>query len=767
MSLPQSKQGQGEKEKRGQGKSFSSSPFLLVSSSETPTEKSTAQNKARPFTPWPLPGAVFLILGVLMSYQDLPWFGMILATVTLGIIFLLATPTRFLLPLVLLIPLGFARFTLWEAQPNSLLPLVGKEQVYSGISDGKILTLDNPKGAKVMVSSQDPLKGKVTLKGEIDLPQGKRNPGGFDFAAYLRRNGIWGQIYVKEVIAQETLPLSIKERLQQAVTAGLPEREAALAEAINLGIRNDLGELRDIFATSGLAHILALSGLNIAILVAVLGFVLKPLGLWRYPLLILLIIGFLSVVEQSPSVFRAGVMACIILVSLWRGAGRIEIWPTLGLSVIFCLLWNPSWLFDISFQLSYLAVIGLMIFVQPISKRFVSQDLPFWHWKKLIVEASIVSLAAQLTTLPLIASSFGSVPTLSVVINITAVPLASLIAPLGFLVMILGLVSVPLAALVNQGMAWLYKALILQAQLGSSLPNLTWGEVSPLGYGLFYIGCLAFALMIWGRLKPYRALLVMLTAGLCSAVNIPEHPAPEIIFLDIGQGDSTLIRLPGRKEILMDGGGTPFSTFDPGKRIVVPALKALGIDELEMVIASHADADHIEGLISVLELMKVQTLVIGVEALEAPIFKALINIAKRKNIKIIQVRRGESLTLGDARLDILNPPSQPFEENNWNSVTFVLNYKSVPKALLMGDMPIEVESTIAFPQVDIVMAGHHGSKGSTSEALLRATRPKIIVLSYGRNNYGHPHQELMQRIKATGAEILETHHSGAVRLPLE
>jgi competence protein ComEC len=484
----------------------------------------------------------------------------------------------------------------------------------------------------------------------------------------------------------------------------------------------------------------------------------------------LLVVGFLFVVEPSPSVSRAGVMACIVLWSLWRGAGKIDVWGTIGLSLLALLLWNPSWLFDISFQLSYLAVIGLLIFTEPIMKKVLGaqhNELPWWHWKKFFVGSLVVSLAAQLTTLPLIASSFGSIPLLSPLVNVFAVPLATLLVPIGFIVSMVGLISLPLATFLNTAVVWLYKGLIAIAEIGSTLPQLIWGEISPLGYALFYVGCFAFALLVWGKLKPWRALVVMLVAGLCSAVNIPSHPAPEIIFLDVGQGDSTLIRLPGRKEILVDGGGTPFSDFDTGKRTVVPALKALGVDELELVIATHADTDHIEGLSSVLNSIKVQRLVIGVPVPDAPVFQRLMEIAQRRQVEVLQVVRGESLTLGEARLDILNPSRHPAEEVNANSVAFVLHYNNVPKALLMGDMPIENEAEIAFPEVDIVMAGHHGSKGSTSDALLKATSPDYVIFSYGRNNYGHPNDGLIERVRAIGAEVLETHHQGAIRLPLE
>ncbi len=766
---------EGRREKRGKVK-ISSSPLLPLSPAKTEKPTSNDNVATLHFTPWSLPASLLLMLGIVMAQQTLPWFVLVMAGLSLASIFLVKAVQRFvdprwLLPVLLCLPLGFIRFALWDNQANPVLQLVGQEQLYKGVSDGETLTLDEPKGAKVMLSPKGKVGvGYVVLRGEISLAQGKRNPGGFDFAGYLRRRGTWGQLYVDKVTSFVPSPPSVQERLRQAVIAGLPEREAGLAQAMNLGIRDDLGELRDIFAASGLAHILALSGLNVAVLVAALGFALSPLGVWRYPALMLLVVGFLFVVEPSPSVSRAGVMACIVLWSLWRGAGKIDVWATIGLSLLGLLLWNPSWLLDISFQLSYLAVLGLLIFTEPIMKRILGAQhttLAWWHWKKFFVGSLVVSVAAQLTTLPLIASSFGSLPLLSPLVNVFAVPLATLLVPVGFIVSIVGLISLPGAGLLNSAVVWLYKGLIAIAKLGSVLPQLIWGEISPLGYALFYTGCFAFALLAWGKLKPWRALIVMFVAGVCSAVNIPAHQTPELIFLDVGQGDSTLIRLPNRQEILVDGGGSPFSDFDVGKRTVVPALKALGIDELEMVIASHADTDHIEGLESVLNSIKVERLVIGVSVPDAPVFQRLMAAAEKHDVEIIQVVRGESLTLGEARLDILNPSRQPRDENNANSIAFVLNYQNVPKALLMGDMPIEVEADIAFPDVDIVMAGHHGSKGSTSEALLKATSPEVVVFSYGRNNYGHPNDGLVQRVRALGAEVLETHHAGAIRLSLK
>ncbi len=727
------------------------------------------KDQEKSFAPWSIPAVLFLICGILMAKQNLPWFIMLGSSLLLSLSFI-PKSMRWLLPFIVLVPLGFWRYSSFQSQLNPILPYLGQELTVSGTSDGRVLKLTAPYGVQVMISPQGAVgSGFVTLKGNLALAPGKRNPGGFDYGGFLRRRQIWGQFFVDEVLSIQPAKLSLRERLAQSLALGLGEKEAALMQAMTLGIRDDLGDLRDIFAASGLAHILALSGLHVGILVLALGWALRPLGLRRFPILIILVIGFVFLVGFSPSVTRAALMTIAALLSLWLGGGRIAAWPSLALSALILLLLQPSWLFDISFQLSYLAVLGLLIFAGPFSQPVLGDkfDLPFWHWKPLIVLSAIVSLSAQLTTLPLIASSFGSLPLLSVFVNILAIPLATVLVPLGFLAGLLGLLLPPLARFLNHLTGLLATWLIDLADFGSRLPNLIWGEVSALGYALFYIALAAFALWLHKKLKLHSALLIILTALLCSSFSAWQQETPELIVFDVGQGDSSLIRLPGRIEILMDGGGTPFGDFDVGKRTVIPALKALGIDELELVIASHTDTDHIEGLVSVLEYFKVQQLAIGVKDLENPLLHRLLDVAERKHIPVMELARGQKLYLGDDTiLDILNPPVKPYSEPNSNSVAFVVYYQNSPKALLMGDLPIVVEKDLAFPHLDILMAGHHGSKTSTSSDLLRAIQPKHVIFSYGRNHFGHPHPQLVESARQMGAVVHETFHEGAVRLSL-
>ncbi len=722
------------------------------------------------FAPWSLPAALLLLVGIVLARLELN--PIITITISLGLVLLLLPKKlRWMLPLILFLLLGYARYTIWNMQANPVEAMTTNRQIQtlSGFSDGRYLKLEN--GAKLVISPNGALqRGKVEIEGYVFLPADKRNTGGFDYREYLRRRGIWGQVYVKKTLYLEEASPSIKERLQDGVIAGLDKKQAALMQAIILGIRDDLGSLREIFSKSGLAHILALSGLHVGILILALGFALKPLGLRRYPVLILILLGFIYIVGPSPSILRAGAMTIAALLSLWLGSGRIEVWSSLALSMIFTLLYNPSWLFGASFQLSYLAVIGLLIFTEPISKLLLGEQhsqLPWWSYKKIIIASVVTSLSAQMLTLPIVASSFGVLPIFNPIINIFAIPIALVLVPMGFLAGLLGLLSLPLAGLLNLFTAIFAEALINLAEFGSSLPLLTWGEISWLGYSHYFIGVFAFVLTALGYLKFQRALLIALVTASLSWFSALGGFSPEIVFFDVGQGDSSLIRLENRQEILIDGGGSPFSDFDVGKNIIAPALRGFGIDELELVLASHVDADHIEGLISLFDEIPVQQLVIGATKDDDPLFDALMASAARNNVKVVQVFKGQSITIGNVRLDFLNPPHNFYEKDNDNSLTFVLNYNDNPKAVFMGDLPISVEENLAFPKVDILMAGHHGSKSSTSSQILAATQPKHIVISYGRNSYGHPNGELMDRLEATGALIHETFKEGQVRIPLE
>lgn len=657
--------------------------------------------------------------------------------------------------------LGAVEMSRWNARPNPFADRLGTEVTLAGRSDGRVLRTDDPAGAAVALA---PIGGApsgwVRIRGTLDEAAGLRNPGGFDYRGYLARRGIAAQLFVDEVL--EARPTrSVRDRLVAAATRGLPEPEAALVAAMTFGVRDDLGELRASFAKAGLAHVLALSGLHVGVLVGALAWLLRSWGAHRYPWLLGCLAAFVAIVGPTPSILRASAMVAAALLVHWRGGGRMEPWTALSLAATLTLTVQPAWLFDASFQLSYLAVVGLLVFMRPLLRLLRADRTPWWHPRTLLAGGAAASVASQLPMGSLLMASFGEVPLLSPAANLLGVPLATAVVPLGLTAALAGSVWEPLAHLVHLALRPLAALLIRVAATAEAWPALAWGEVGVVEHATYGVLVVAVALWAHGRLTLRRAALV----GIAAATVACQPPVlPEVVFMDVGQGDAVLVRLPGRREVLIDGGGTPFSDFDTGERIVLPALRALGVDELEVVVASHSDTDHIEGLASVLRGMPVQELVVGHPDPDAAVWRALEEAARETGVPIRRVRRGQRVSLGEAEFAVLHPETRPLGVANEDSVVLVFSWRGTPVALFPGDVSAQVEKRLAVPRVRLLMVPHHGSRHSTSVELLRAARPKRAVISVGRNRFGHPAEEVVSRLGRFSIDVATTRQAGAVRI---
>lgn len=707
------------------------------------------------YLPWSHPAALGLAVGIAVAGLGAPaWW--LLGTVA-------ACAWR-LAPGTLVVAsawLGWIHMQSWEARPDPLAGRHGSEVVLAGRSDGRVLRVDDPAGARVALAPVDAVPpGRVIVRGELEQAPGKRNPGGFDYRGYLARRGVTGQLYVGEVLEHRANP-DVRGRMQRALERGLPGPQAALVAAMTLGVRDDLGDLRDRFAAAGLAHVLALSGLHVGVLVGALALATRRWRRIRTPLLLAALGGFVLLVGPTPSVVRATGMVAGVLIARWRGGGRLEPWPALSLAAVGTLIWNPSWLFEPGFQLSYLAVIGLLVFAPPLLRAVRAERTPWWHPRTLVLGSAAISIASQLPLGSLLMAQFGQVPLLSPLANVAAIPLATVLVPLGFLAAALGAVWSPLAAAVGlaiRPVAWL---LLRVADVAAGWPALAWGEVGLAGHATYALAVTALALLAHGRLRLRNAALVAIAA---SVYGLIPPVLPEIVALDVGQGDSVLIRLPGRTEVLIDGGGSPFSDFDVGAGIVVPALRALGVDELELVVATHPDTDHMEGLTAVLAALPVHRLVVGVPAPGNRAWDELMAAAETRGVAVRQVRRGERISLGEATFSVLHPEARSRGASNEDSVGLAFAWRGAPVALFLGDVSGTVERELAIPASPVLMVPHHGSRRSTSEALLRAARPQIAIVSVGRNGYGHPARSVLERLAAAQVEVRTTQTHGAVRI---
>jgi competence protein ComEC len=628
---------------------------------------------------------------------------------------------------------------------------------------------------------------EALIRGELFELQGRRNPGGFDARAHYQRRGITAGLRVQELLIAEPpgRRLAWRNALNAGVTHGLSPPAAALMQAITLGVRDDLGPLREAFSGSGLAHVLALSGLHVGLLAGSLTLLVGGVGRWRSPLVVAGLLLYVALVGDAPSVVRATTMISVALLSRAFGVGGAHPSNHLMLALALSLLAKPLWWGDLGFVLSYLSVMGILLAAAPLAALLRSAAAALRralfsgamarlprprHWSRRAGDALFGSLAisigAQWATASVVASTFGAFPLIAPLANLMAVPLASALVPLGMLSALLGAVDLRLAALINLLTGLLAEALLSLAAAAARFPALPWGEVSALGHAAFAAASLAVLARLRGRLKSAPALWLLALALLLTLMVPPRWAPPDLLALDVGQGDSFVVRVNRHAAVLIDGGGTPFSDFDVGARVVVPALRALGVVTLPLVVATHADVDHIEGLVAVLQSFPVGVLMIGHPEPERPVFAALMAAAAARGVPVIEARRGQRFMLSDLTLEVVHPTAIPSGSTNDDSVGLLLRWQGDAVAVLLGDVTAAVESALPLPPTPLLVAPHHGSATSTSPALLRAVQPQVVWISVGENRYGHPAPGVLQRLAAAGAEVAMTRSTGALRLPL-
>ncbi len=712
------------------------------------------------FVPWSVPAGLGVALGVGADAAGLPaalsWSAWALAPL------LARSRLRIWLALPLLLPIGHLRHEQREARPDVLTPLAGHEVELAGWSDARSLRLE---GTDVVVALRPVAavpRGRVRVRGRLEAATGARNPGGFDERAWLRRRGGAHLLRVDAVTSAQPRA-GARARVRNGLTAGLAPEPALLMRALVLGEREDAGDLRATFARAGLAHLLALSGLHLGVLAAFVGTALAPLGPARWALVAAAAVAFTVWIGPTPSLIRAAVMTAAAGMSVASGAGRPDPPATLGLAAAATLLARPDWLFDLAFQLSYLSLIGILALGVPLARR-LGRGRPARDPRAWLPASLAISASATVAGLPLVVDAFGQAAPLGPLVNLVAVPIATVLLPLGLVAGVTGAIAPSLGAAVGQVTEPLAWALLTTAELGAVLPAMAWGAVAPLGVALWAVGLAPWAWTVRGRLRPWRAAAVTCCALAASLITASPTPRPELIVLDVGQGDAVLLRLPGRTEVLVDGGGTPFSDYDVAAARVVPALRALDVDELELVVSTHADTDHAEGLQTVLRSLPVAALAFGHPAPGRPAWERLAAIAQAERVPLLPLRRGQVLRFGDAELHVLHPGERPVGEANDDSVVLRIDWRGRPWALLAGDVSSRVERELAVPQLDVVLAPHHGSPHSTGVSLLRAARPRQVAVSVGTNRYGHPSAEVLRRVRESGAEVLRTDVLGAIRL---
>ncbi|MFN2321331.1 MAG: ComEC/Rec2 family competence protein [Trueperaceae bacterium] len=674
--------------------------------------------------------------------------------------------------------MGAARAASALAAPDPWATEIGTSIAFAArVVDGVAWTVDEPRRGLVLRGADVP-DGRFWLEGQVEALPGRRNPGGFDARAYHRRHGVRAALRLDRAQPRGGAgrAAQVRAALRAGTVAGLDPPRAALMQALTLGIRDDLGPLREVFAASGTAHVLALSGLHVGVLAVALVALVGGVGRRRSLVVVAVLLAYVAVVGAAPAVVRAAAMVSFALLGRAFGLGGAGWGSHLALAAGASLLARPGWVGDLGFQLSYASVLGMGWAAAPLARWLGPRDAGstdrLRRGRRVRSRAHAwaagsvaVSVAAQAATLPLVASAFGAVPLAAPIVNLAAVPLATLLVPLGFGASVLGLVSEGAAAGVNHATGWVAGALIALAGAAARGPVLPWGEVAWVGHAAYALGAAAVLAGLHRAWRPWRSATVVATAMAVTAAVPPAWGTPDLIVLDVGQGDATVVRVARGQAVLVDGGGTPFGDFDVGARTVVPALRALGVAALPLVVATHPDLDHVEGLQAVVAAFPVGALLIGHPTPDVAAHRDLIALARERGVPVLEARRGDRYRVGRAVFEVLHPRMRPRGEPNDDSVALLVRWGEDPWALLLGDVSAAVEAELAVPPTPVLLAPHHGSASSTSEALLRSAQPRLALVSVGSNRYGHPSPKVLDRLMAAGATVRTTLAEGALRVP--
>lgn len=635
---------------------------------------------------------------------------------------------------------------------------------------------------------------EIVIAGKYNEPDGRRNYKGFNYKEYLKTKEIYGIIECEsevQVVKTKNLNfiqlainnLSIK--IQQNLDKILLKDTKDLAVGILLGVSSDIdSEVKQNFRDCNLSHMLAISGSHLTYLILGLNLLLnkKILGIRKCKVItIIIIIIFMLIVNMSSSIVRAGICTIISILGtlIYR---KSDSYTAIAISLLFSLIKNPFSLFNIGLQLSYLATLGIIIFYTMLSKIKISEG----KLKKYIIENIISTLSANILILPITTYYFNTIPTNFLLSNLVAGPVLGISLIFELITVFISFISIKLAqipgAVVNVCLILLTKI----TKIISKIPNITVVTPKIASVILIYIIILNVWLYtnkrnIYKNLKISRLLCILIIIILIiNFLNIER--TMRIYFIDVGQGDSSLICTPTGKNILIDGGGsrTP-EKYDVGEKVLLPYLLDRRIKKLDYIIISHFDADHAQGIEAVIDKIKVKNIVVSRQASQSVEYDKIIKMCKEKKIKIIDVKRGEKIVIDKyAYFDILHPGDTLLDDGkgglNANAIVAKLNYKMDNKlftVLFTGDIEYDAEQELVKEygnklKSDILKVAHHGSKTSSSQEFINLVKPEIALIGVGKDNtFGHPNDGVIEKLKKIKAKIYRTDLDGEIIIKME
>ena len=616
------------------------------------------------------------------------------------------------------------------------------------------------------------LYGKETLleaaAGDRVTAEVRIEPSGLEIedgeSLYLRSDGVSLCLFAESDLTmthgQPKWPARVRQYLQNQIHAHYTGETAGLLRALLTGDRSELSyAVQNDLSVAGLSHAVAVSGMHVSMLMAMValfcGYNPRLTALIGIPLVVL----FVLMTGASPSACRAAVMQ-ILLLSAPLVRREQDTLTSLSAAALVLLLQNPWAIASVSFQLSFAAVLGLIVLGKPLQNRLLQlRKEPGRLWQYLASGAS-ASLSATIATLPLTVYYFGLISIAAVLTNLLALWAVTVVFSLGavscFFDSLGGILAIPVSWLARYilGLCRFVAQFPYAAAYPQNLPLMLWAAAA---YGIL-------CLFLLTKYKKHLPALSILTAAFLACILWGRcdltRGDPVYRVLDVGQGQATSFEHDGFTVVLDCGGSYP---SEAGEQIV-RTLHSGGQTHVDAVILTHYDADHAGGVLQLLHRVKPGMLLLPDVPDDSGMRLAIEQAAASAGCPVTMVSTLTELEFSDGKLTVFPPVSR---ENDNNGGICVLASAAEYDILITGDldrfMEMRLISQWQLPQAELLVAGHHGAASSTSTILLETVCPKTVAISVGADNYyGHPSAETLERIQAAGAAVYRTDLQGTL-----
>lgn len=671
---------------------------------------------------------------------------------------------------------------------------------------------------------------QINCKAKLMNIKSATNPGEFDLRQYYCEKKIYymavcseGDINIINAKSNviKTFLFQLRDNIKKVYIKCLPEKEAGTICAMLLGDKSIIDEdVKELYRQNGIGHLLAISGLHVTILCMGLKKLLSKLRVNEKAAIVIIVLFLLFyglMTGFGVSTSRAVIMMLFALAAQINGRSY-DMLSAMSVSAVFIVVQKPYALFSCSLLLSYCAIIAIAVVYPFLEKYVIVNEKLITHKNKekffdyVMIEirkSFLMSFSIQFFTLPVILYFYYETPVYGLILNLIILPLSNLLVIFGAIGGVLGLLILPAGKfflgivyvilnifeksctlfndfpfhIIVTGRPGRCKIFIYYFVIISVI--LLFNKMEMLLFSNYAIknGLYTYVVNISRKVKHKTIFICLEILLLLVFILTPvRNKNADISFLDIGQGDCIIVKSESGRVYMIDGGSS--SKKNIGKYIITPYLKYYGITRIDYCIVTHSDSDHVSGILEILEQKKSDRIQIDNfmipepdESLKDETYKKLLQLAKENCKKVSYIKKFDMIQDKNLKIVCIHPERGYYSDsaNAYSAVLSITNNSN--SILLTGDLEKDGETSVIetlnqhrnlFPKsYTLLKVAHHGSKNSTSDEFLERVNPDISVISCGKKNrYGHPHDELLNRLKKINTTIFRTDMDGAVTLPL-